>query len=290
MGKVSIIIPFFNNVCWLEQAVQSALQQTYKNIEIVIVNDGSSVDVSGFLNKYSDLILYFYQDNMGPASARNKGISKATGEYIAFLDSDDIWMPDKLEKQVSFMCEIDAKWCHTNYYYWDTIKEKLKNANVINEYGDIFRKTFVSIRIATPSVVIKSEVLKLNSSLRFPEDIRIGEDTALWREISRLYPVALLKEPLVKVRLRKDNSYKKLVMRLSILRGELENIRKVEGVPFVAKFRAFIFYIYSNIIRLPSTPFKEFLARVFLFFPYALGRAYVNTLSFLNRKHKNMVK
>lgn len=127
--KVSIIIPFYNNAEWLVEAVESALNQTYKNIEIIIVNDGSKEDMTSFLQKYQKHIIYQYQENKGAASARNHAMSLASGDYFAFLDSDDIWLPEKLEKQVSFMMKTEAMWSHTNYFYWspESNSENLKN-------------------------------------------------------------------------------------------------------------------------------------------------------------------
>ena len=115
MKKVSVIIPFYNGIHWLCEAVESALNQTYSNIEIIIVNDGSTEDITEFLKKFGDSIVYAYQKNQGAASARNYGIKLANGDYIAFLDADDIWLPTKLEKQIFFIEEIGAMWCHTNY-------------------------------------------------------------------------------------------------------------------------------------------------------------------------------
>ena len=119
MKKVSVIIPFYNGITRLSEAVQSAINQTYNNLEIIIVNDGSPEDVSDFLEKYGDDIKYFYKENGGPASARNFAIQKATGDYIAFLDSDDIWLPTKTEKQIQFifLFHIEVK------IFWKKIKK-----------------------------------------------------------------------------------------------------------------------------------------------------------------------
>src|SRR5690554_2836035 len=99
--KVSVIIPFYNGVEWLCEAVQSVLDQTYKNFEIIVVNDGSPEDVSGLLSKYGNKIIYRYKENGCAATARNLAMEIATGEYLAFLDSDDLWLPAKTEKQIA---------------------------------------------------------------------------------------------------------------------------------------------------------------------------------------------
>ena len=89
MKTVSVIIPFYSNIDWLYEAMDSVLAQTYPIHEVILVNDGSKEDMSEFLTMYGDKIIYLYQDNAGPATARNNGIRHATWDYIAFEDSDD---------------------------------------------------------------------------------------------------------------------------------------------------------------------------------------------------------
>lgn len=290
MKKVSVIIPFYNGIHWLCEAVESALNQTYSNIEIIIVNDGSTEDVTEFLKKFGDSIVYAYQKNQGAASARNYGIKLANGDYIAFLDADDIWLPTKLEKQIFFMEEIGAMWCHTNYYYWNPVNNSLKNVGIKDEYGDIFEKTFVSLKMATPSVLISKHIFNLIDNLEFPSNTRIGEDTKFWQKISKEYPVALLTEPLVKVRLREDNTFKRTLDVLHYRALNYIAIKDDKNIPKFARFRGRFFYIYGKILKLPATPRKDLAARILISIPYILGRIYVKYLSFLNVKYKKFIK
>ena len=98
---VSVIIPAYNSADFIDEALKSVFDQTYKDLEIIVVDDGSTDDTRAVLEKYGDRVNYHYQDNNGPASARNRGIKLARGKYIAFLDADDLWLPTKLEKQVA---------------------------------------------------------------------------------------------------------------------------------------------------------------------------------------------
>ncbi|PIZ44424.1 hypothetical protein COY31_02670, partial [Candidatus Wolfebacteria bacterium CG_4_10_14_0_2_um_filter_39_18] len=102
MKRVSIIIPAYNAASFIGDSVRSALTQTYPNKEIVVVDDGSTDDTRAILEEYikSGQIKYFYQENKGPAAARNLGIKNSSGEFIAFLDADDVWLPEKLKKQI----------------------------------------------------------------------------------------------------------------------------------------------------------------------------------------------
>jgi len=101
--KVSVIIATYNRAYFVSCAIDSVLSQTFKDFELIMVDDGSIDNTSEVLKKYSSSIYYIYQENKGRAEARNTGIKVARGNYIAFLDDDDIWLPEKLEKQVIFL-------------------------------------------------------------------------------------------------------------------------------------------------------------------------------------------
>lgn len=288
---VSVIIPFYHNTLWLEEALQSVLKQSFKDIEIIVINDGSSESMDEFLQKYDNNITYICQNNSGAAAARNTGIKVANGEYIAFLDSDDIWLPNKLEKQIHFMKSTGVQWSHTGYYYWKPESNTLVEVNNKNEYGCINKKTFVSIRIATPCVIIKASLLKGSSYLSFNESYRIGQDTKLWQEISRLYPIGLIKEPLTKVRLRSNNTHKQYLRVIHHRAGEFQaNIRN-PNVPLMAQVIGFLYYSSSKMLPSQSNSKKiNNLAKFSIVPPYILGRAYVKLLNFSNRKYLSLVK
>ena len=101
MPPVSIIIPTFNRAHCLRIAIESVLSQTYNNYEILIIDDGSTDNTKEVLQSYLSKVHYFYQENKGVSAARNTGIKMASGEWVAFLDSDDFWLPNKLEAQVA---------------------------------------------------------------------------------------------------------------------------------------------------------------------------------------------
>lgn len=103
---ISVIIPTYNAANYLPEAIESVLSQKYPNIEIIIIDDGSTDNTVDVLKPYSDKIVYHYQDNGGPAAARNYGLQIAQGEIMAFLDADDLWPEDKLERQLSHLKEF----------------------------------------------------------------------------------------------------------------------------------------------------------------------------------------
>lgn len=204
---VSVIIPFFSGKDWLEEALKSVFNQSYKNLEVILVNDGSVENIDTILERYSGKIKYFYQDNEGASSARNKGISLAEGDYIAFLDSDDMWDPEKTSIQVKLMMKYDFKWSHTNYRTFD-LSGKTKTIQTSHFYGDVYPLSLIYNPIATPTVIIKKEVLNNQIKLRFPEGIKYGEDTIFWGLLSKKFPLLAVERELVSVRLRGRNSSK----------------------------------------------------------------------------------
>ena len=135
--QVSIVIPLYNGANYVEQAIQSALEQTYENIEIVVVNDGSTDDGAGkeICDKYADRILYYEKENGGCASALNYGIRMAHGEYISWLSHDDLYEPTKVEYQVA---------CYDKY-------SLDKSSTVISNKGSLIDKD--GKPIAHPSAV-----------------------------------------------------------------------------------------------------------------------------------------
>ncbi len=208
---VSVIIPFYSHVIWLSEAVESVLNQDYINFEIIVVNDGSKEDLTDFLARYGDKIVYYFQENGGAASARNTGIKNAKGEYIAFLDSDDLWAPNKLSIQIQKMQEYDVAWSYTDYQtFGGQAKTKQKTMWPFTKEG-VYAK--YSPYIGTPTVMIKSAALK-KENLLFSADLRYGQDSFLWEQIKAKYKVLYLPESLSSVRMRGTNAGKRASVQL----------------------------------------------------------------------------
>ena len=120
---VSVIIPFYNEEFYFDECIQSVLDQSYKNIEIIIINDGSKSEFLQILenikNKNPDKILLYHKENGGVSSARNLGIQKANGKYISFLDADDAWLPNKIEHQINIIKSKNINFIHGAYFILD---------------------------------------------------------------------------------------------------------------------------------------------------------------------------
>lgn len=278
---VSVIIPFFKNREWLEEAIESVLKQSYKNIEILVINDGSNEDLSKIIEKYKLNIIYIKQKNKGAAYSRNIGIKLSSGQYIAFLDSDDIWRNNKIEKQLNYMLKNNEVWTHTNYsIFGEKIKRKIKDLSHFQ--GDILFESLAVCPIATPCVMVKSSILKENNKLRFEVGMDSGEDYILWLKLASLYKLGIVDEDLTKVRIRGSNSanlaYSQLQSRAMTWQMIKENkimgisINEISIITKSAYKISTIFYnlVISLDIDKNNQRKVESLSKILYFFPWIL--------------------
>jgi teichuronic acid biosynthesis glycosyltransferase TuaG len=292
-STVSVIIPFYNNVTWLSEAVESVLAQSYPVHEILVINDGSEEDVNHFTKKYKDKIIYIYKENGGPATARNFGIEKSTGDYVAFLDSDDIWLPNKLEIQINLMKLHDVKWSHTSYDLFDTDsieKDIIKSVSVKEFDGKIYPKMILANNLATPTIVISGDILRDNPKLRFNNEMRYGQDQFLWLNIAPEHNILSIDEILVRVRMRGNNAALRARVQLraraiiwKVLQEDKDRF-KVKQIPNAAKvafvlarFGTSILSFFEKFIK--NTLILEYISRVLFLFPWILFKVEFRILS-----------
>ena len=186
MEKVSIIIPYFNKKDYIHSTLNSVFKQTYKNFEILIIYDDPSkkdLDLIKELKKKDKRIrLIINKKNIGPGYSRNKGLDKAKGNYIAFLDSDDLWKKGKLKNQISFMKKNDINFSYTSYNQIDKNGKKIKT--IFAPKHQTYENLLKDCRIGLSTVVIKKKILKPN--FRFPK-LTTKEDLFLWIQLSKKY-------------------------------------------------------------------------------------------------------
>lgn len=203
MCMVSVVIPYYNRGDTLPRALDSVLSQTYKDLEIILVNDGSDDRSEQIVEEYikqhpEACFKHIFQENSGPSCARNTGVKHARGKYIALLDSDDTWEPVKLELQVEYMeNNPDVAITGTNYYI---IKERKWNRYPLQPA--VFEADFYSmlfkIVFATPTVMIRHEVF-LVDNIWFKVGKNLGEDILLFLQILRKYRGVRLSKPLATI-------------------------------------------------------------------------------------------
>ena len=208
--KISVIIPNYNYARYLDQAIQSVLKQTYNNLELIVVNNGSTDNSLKVLEKYENEIILIDQANLGQSGARNSGLSRAQGELIAFLDADDFWEPNKLESQNQLVNDS------TQLVYCGIMQFKDPgNGNeqiLLPKYRGDCSKYFIDLPGA--SIVLSGE-----STALFSRDLleKVGSfdaglnSTAGWdffRRCSRFTNFDFVNQPLVNYRLHSSNMSK----------------------------------------------------------------------------------
>jgi teichuronic acid biosynthesis glycosyltransferase TuaG len=203
---VSVIIPVYNASKYIGETIESALKQTYKDIEIILVDDCSRDNsrqiIEGYMKIHRNIVYHLQEKNSGAAVARNKALDLAKGRYVAFLDSDDLWYPEKIQKQIDLMKnKQNIAFCYTAYEMVDDegklIKEKIKILEKAT-YKNLLKRTMIS----TPTVLLDRYLL---GDLKMPLR-RTGQDYAYWLLLLRNVEFAYgIDEPLVKVR-RRGNS------------------------------------------------------------------------------------
>jgi len=203
--KVSVIIATYNYGRYIKTAIDSVLAQTYSDVEIVVVDDGSKDNTRDIVTSYGDSVKYIYQKNRGPAAARNTGIFESKGEFIAFLDADDYYAKDNLKIKMSFLENTDgAGWIFSDWQYVDEDKKILDKGSTKFKFaekkltGMIFEDLIYHRNYISPcSVVIKRSILK--DIGYFDPDVRSQEELDLWLRTSLKYPVYYIDDVLVYV-------------------------------------------------------------------------------------------
>lgn len=195
-GLVSVIIPTHNRWPMLGEAVNSVLAQTADDCQLIVVDDGSTDDTAGRLRDYGARLTVLTQSRRGVAAARNHGASRASGGYLAFLDSDDLWHPHKLERQLGFMerhpeveiCQTDEIWIRNGVRVNPRNKHRKPS-------GDIFRASLDLCLVSPSAVMMRRDLFERVGG--FDESLPVCEDYDLWLRIAKDTEVPLIPEALV---------------------------------------------------------------------------------------------
>lgn len=207
MPRVSVIIPTYNRGPLVQRAIESVLNQTFKDYELIVVDDGSTDDTRERIQLYKDAVRYIYQENRGPSAARNTGILNAKGKYIAFCDSDDRFLPQKLKRQMQFLNDhADCRFLYTWYYN-------------VNEQGEITKlrkplscksREHLQYCLFTRQFTIRTSTVLMRKSCfekagLFNERYLYSQDWDMWLRLARYYRGYCLQEPLSEYWLHGDN-------------------------------------------------------------------------------------
>jgi len=233
--RVSIIIPTYNNCSIVGQAIDCALNQTYKNCEIIVVDDGSTDDTEKILKEtYGEKIIYVRQKNKGTGGARNTGIRHASGKYLQFLDADDLLDPDKISIQIKSLQNVFGKaLSYCDYVCCDiedmtvTYERMSPVLQKENPFDDIMLKWETELAIAVHSFLFDAALFK-ECRIAFDEALPANEDWDCWMNVFALDPkVVFVDRVLAYYRVRKDSRCRNRVkMRQSYLRAINKQTRK----------------------------------------------------------------
>ena len=304
--KVSIILPTYNRASMLNKAIDSTLNQTFKDFELIIVDNYSTDNTESVVKSYDDKrISYFKNQNNGLVSInRNYGIQKSCGEYIAFLDDDDLWLPEKLEKQVKLL-DSNKKLglVYSRSYVIDDRGNPAKPTyfrGIKLRRGHVFNELLVSNFIPQLTVLTRRDAL--DKVGKFDLQYKIAQDYDLWLRIANHYTVDFIDQPLAKYRFHKESeSY--LNPERSSIETQWMLLKFMELYPNFDKlyYKEFIELKYypqyyfalidwkqgnNHLVRERLKPFlllkfRAIIPFIFSFFPYA----FYNSLYVLFNKH-----
>jgi len=234
MPKVSVIIPTYNYGKYIEKAIDSVLAQTYKDFEIIVVDDGSSDNTKEIIGaNYKEKVSYLYQEKKGAPAARNYGFKKSRGEYLVFLDADDLFHPLNLEKKAKFLdSNLGFQWVYSDCHYIIQEGLHLKKKATFKGFcaekkldGNIFRELAMGLMIPIDTVMLRKSVLGRVGI--FDETLRSFQDYDLWLRIASQYKIGFIDEKLCYV-LYHQGSVSTSTDRESAYRSKIAVIEKVE--------------------------------------------------------------
>lgn len=198
--KVSVVIPTYNRAHLLPKAIQSVLNQTYQDLEIVLVDDGSTDNTEEVIKDFKDERIRYirHNQNKGASAARNTGIRESRGKYIAFQDSDDEWFLDKLKQQIEAFADTSPEVgiVYSGFYRIEADKKiYLPNDHLPQKEGNIHNELLEGNFVGTPTVLVKKECFE--NKKYFDENLPALEDWELWIELSKYYHFKYINKPLL---------------------------------------------------------------------------------------------
>jgi len=215
MPSVSVVIPTYNYAKYIARSVESVVNQSFQDFEILVVDDGSTDNTREVIEtKYKTKVRYFYQENSGAPSARNRGIEESKGDYLAFLDADDEWFPSKLEKQIDkFKSSADTVGLiYSGFaYIWGESEDK-GNKIIPTLRGNIFPSFLKGSVLGSPTPVIRKPCFQKAGT--FDETLPSSQDWDMWLRISKHYEVDFVPDVLAKHYIHDDQISERMDLKI----------------------------------------------------------------------------
>ncbi|WP_171051758.1 glycosyltransferase family 2 protein [Alteribacter natronophilus] len=236
---VSVIVPCFNSERWIHETLGSIFDQSYPNIEVIVVDDGSTDNTKSIVENYTNKVMYYYQKNKGPSAARNLGLKKANGEYIAFLDSDDLWEKEKLSEQIQFLeknRDVHLVFSNVTVMNEEGVCLYIHSNKVPIDREQLVKKLFLGqITMNTPTITARKEsVISVGG---FDEKLPLREDHFFLMLMAHEFKVFHFTKPLVKRRVN-EKSMSNTVNADNIFDlNEPFILKSFDKFPYLAKYR-----------------------------------------------------
>lgn len=253
----SVVVPLYNKERYIAKTLASIINQSFKNFEIIVIDDGSKDKSCEIVESIKDNRLYLIQqENGGPSKARNRGIKEANGQYIAFLDADDLWMPEKLQEHYVFAVENpDIVWSCTGYRAEGGKRVEQIIYDKKGVLDDALDAIIDGIPINSSTAVIKKSVFN-DTRLLFNESVKRSEDREVWLKIACLFPkIGNIKSVLTIYRVNAEgslsaSSLKELDFPFLSLQNRIEDV--LSSIDIVRKKKVLSYLKYYNVQRVLS--------------------------------------
>jgi glycosyltransferase involved in cell wall biosynthesis len=251
---VSVVVTTFNRVEMLSQTVDSILSQSFKDLELIIVDNLSTDGTSDYIKSLDDSrIRYLKNPNYGVIAVnRNYGVLQAKGKYIAFCDDDDLWMTDKLSKQIELLNknpDVVLTYSHAESFLGDNIVSRKMNRRTVNQnhFFQLLRGNF----IPNSSVLIKRDIFNALGGLN--ESINLREDYEMWLRVANNYLILGTDQVLIKYRLHRNNNAGSKVAETKRAIRTLRNLKESLHIPLHLYFPSLFIHYLKYIIYLTKT-------------------------------------
>jgi glycosyltransferase involved in cell wall biosynthesis len=200
LPQVSVIIPTYNSARYLVEALESVLAQTFRDVEVLVIDDGSTDETPEIMKRYGEPVRYLRQENAGVAAARNRGIGESSGKYIAFLDADDTWYPQKLERQMAALANgTGYRACYSTFL---EVKADLTPIGVrrIKRQGSTIEDLLLRGNVVGSICTVVAERSLFDTVGGFDPDLSQCADWDMWVRLAAQTEFIYLDEPLVTYR------------------------------------------------------------------------------------------
>lgn len=250
MPIVAVIIPSLNQGQYIGEALDSVFAQTFRDYEVIVVDGGSTDGTRETVGRYGDKVHFFRQDGKGVSRAKNQALDRSRSGYIAFLDADDAWYPDKLAKQVALLeAHPEYGFCSSDVDFFDATGIIIKGAIATEKKprsGMVFDDLLVNNFISSATIMLRRECFEKVG--RFDEEIFYAEDTEMWLRVAKEFSLGYLPESLARYRVRAEARSQSFARHYASLASSFSKLRRLYPEYFSARL-PLLRAAYANLYR-----------------------------------------